>query len=110
MKKTTNKYLPEVRESALRMVLDNQSQDESRWAAIIKPSLLISNLPHFFAYLGIVRRTDTNDSLGVDTNLFTRMILRDVIISHRPERSVPPLSGCRQLFPRRSSRTKLSNI
>jgi len=35
MSKTTNKYSPEVRERAVRMVFDNQGQHESRWSAIL---------------------------------------------------------------------------
>jgi len=38
MSKTTNKYSPEVRERAVRMVLDNQGQHESRWSAILSVS------------------------------------------------------------------------
>ncbi len=34
MSKATNKYFPEVRECAVRLVLDNPGQHESRWAAI----------------------------------------------------------------------------
>ncbi len=33
MTKTTNKYSPEVRERAVRMVLDGTGQHESRWVS-----------------------------------------------------------------------------
>lgn len=35
MSKTTNKFSPEVRERAVRMVLDNQGQHGSQWATIV---------------------------------------------------------------------------
>lgn len=38
MTKTTDKYSPEVRERAMRMVLDGKGQQESRWSAILSIS------------------------------------------------------------------------
>jgi hypothetical protein len=45
MNKTTNKYTPEVRERAVRMVLNGEGQHESRWAAIVSISAKIGCAP-----------------------------------------------------------------
>ena len=41
MSKTTNKYSPEVRERAVRMVLNNEGQHASRWSAMLSVSAKI---------------------------------------------------------------------
>ena len=45
MSKTTNKYSPEVHERAVRMVLSNENQHESRWSAILSISAKIGCAP-----------------------------------------------------------------
>ena len=45
MNKTTNKYSPEVRARAVRMVLSNEGRHESRWSAILSISSKIGCAP-----------------------------------------------------------------
>ena len=45
MSKTTNKFSPEVRERAVRLVLDNEGQHASRWQAVMSIAAKIDCTP-----------------------------------------------------------------
>lgn len=45
MSKTTNKFSPEVRDRAVRLVLDNEGQHGSRWQAVMSSSAKIGYAP-----------------------------------------------------------------
>jgi len=45
MSKTTNKFAPEVRERAVRMVFDHERDHPSRWAAVVSSAEKIGCVP-----------------------------------------------------------------
>jgi len=73
MSKTTNKYSPEVRERAVRMVVDNQGQHESRWSAIVSISSKIGCAPQTLNEWVKKAEVDSGKRAGITTDMSERM-------------------------------------
>ena len=73
MIKTTNKYTPEVRERAVRMVLNGEGQHESRWAAIVSISAKIGCAPQTLNEWVKKVEVDTGQRGGITTEMAEKM-------------------------------------
>lgn len=73
MSKTTNKYSPEVRERAVRMVLDNPGQHESRWSAILSVSSKIGCAAQALNEWVKKAEVDSGKRAGVTTEMTERL-------------------------------------
>lgn len=73
MSKTTNKYSPEVRERAVRMVLDNAGQYESRWSAVLSISSKIGCAPQTLNEWVKKAEVDRGDRAGVTTEMAEKL-------------------------------------
>jgi transposase-like protein len=73
MSKTTNKFSPEVRTRAVRMVLDHEGEHASRWAAAVSIAAKIGCTPQTLNEWVKKAEVDSGRKPGLTTDLAAKM-------------------------------------
>ncbi len=73
MSKTTNKFAPEVRERAVRMVLDHERDHPSRWAAVVSIAEKIGCAPQTLHEWLKKTEVDSGKRAGVPTEVADKL-------------------------------------
>ena len=73
MSKTTNKYAPEVRERAVRMVVDHERDYLSRWAAVVSIAEKIGCAPQTLHEWVKKAEVDSGRRAGVPSDVAAQM-------------------------------------
>lgn len=73
MSKTTNKFSPEVRERAVRLVLDTEGQHPSRWQAVVSIAAKIGCTPQTLNEWVKKAEVDSGRRAGIPTEMADKM-------------------------------------
>jgi transposase-like protein len=71
--KTTNKFSPEVRTRAVRMVLDHEGEHASRWAAVVSIAAKIGCTPQTLNEWVKKAEVDRGRKPGLTTDMATKL-------------------------------------
>lgn len=73
MSKTTNKFSPEVRERAVRLVFDNEGQHGSRWQSVMSISAKIGCAPQTLNEWVKKAEVDSGKRAGIPVDMAEKM-------------------------------------
>lgn len=73
MSKTTNKFSPEVRERAVRLVVDTEGQHPSRWQAVVSIAAKIGCTPQTLLEWVKKAEVDSGRRVGIPSEMAEKM-------------------------------------